>query len=53
MITGEENPDSGTIKIGETVKLAYADQRRSWTRRRPSMRRYRRGRISWNWAGAR
>jgi ATP-binding cassette ChvD family protein len=29
MITGKEKPDSGTIKIGETVKLAYADQARS------------------------
>src|SRR5512142_2301097 len=28
MITGAEKPDSGTIKIGETVKLAYADQLR-------------------------
>ena len=28
MITGQENPDSGTIKIGETVKLAYVDQSR-------------------------
>src|SRR5512141_795928 len=28
MITGEEKPDSGTIKIGETVKLAYASQAR-------------------------
>jgi len=28
MIT-EEKPDSGTIKLGETVKLAYADQVRS------------------------
>ncbi|BCL60710.1 energy-dependent translational throttle protein EttA [Desulfomarina profundi] len=28
MITGEETPDSGTIRIGETVKLAYADQSR-------------------------
>ncbi|HTP02840.1 MAG TPA: energy-dependent translational throttle protein EttA [Anaerolineales bacterium] len=28
MITGEENPDSGTIRIGETVKLAYANQMR-------------------------
>lgn len=26
LITGEENPDSGTFKIGETVKLAYVDQ---------------------------
>src|SRR5512135_2621645 len=29
MITGQEKPDSGSIKIGETVKLAYADQTRS------------------------
>lgn len=28
MIVGEENPDSGSIKIGETVKLAYVDQSR-------------------------
>jgi ATPase subunit of ABC transporter with duplicated ATPase domains len=28
MITGQENPDSGTFKIGETVKLAYVDQSR-------------------------
>jgi ATP-binding cassette ChvD family protein len=29
MIVGKESPDSGTIKIGETVKLAYADQSRT------------------------
>jgi ATP-binding cassette ChvD family protein len=28
MITGSEKPDSGTFKIGETVKLAYVDQSR-------------------------
>jgi len=28
MITGTEKPDSGEIKIGETVKLAYVDQSR-------------------------
>src|SRR6476659_5863177 len=28
MITGQEQPDSGTIRIGETVKLAYVDQSR-------------------------
>ena len=28
MITGQERPDSGTFKIGETVKLAYIDQSR-------------------------
>jgi ATP-binding cassette ChvD family protein len=29
MITNQENPDSGTIRIGETVKLAYVDQSRT------------------------
>jgi ATP-binding cassette ChvD family protein len=28
MITGKEKPDSGSIRTGETVKLAYADQLR-------------------------
>lgn len=28
MITGTEKPDSGTITVGETVKLAYVDQSR-------------------------
>ncbi|MCE5333637.1 MAG: energy-dependent translational throttle protein EttA [Desulfobacteraceae bacterium] len=28
MITGQEAPDSGSIRIGETVKLAYVDQGR-------------------------
>ncbi len=28
MIVGQEKPDSGAIKIGETVKLAYVDQSR-------------------------
>ncbi|MEC4685085.1 MAG: energy-dependent translational throttle protein EttA [Nitrospirota bacterium] len=28
MITGQEKPDSGTFKTGETVKLAYVDQSR-------------------------
>jgi ATP-binding cassette ChvD family protein len=28
MITGQETPDSGNIKIGETVKLGYVDQSR-------------------------
>ena len=28
MITGQEKPDEGTIRIGETVKLAYVDQSR-------------------------
>ncbi len=28
MIIGEEKPDAGTIKIGETVEIAYVDQSR-------------------------
>jgi energy-dependent translational throttle protein EttA len=29
MITGDEKPDSGKIRIGETVQLAYVDQSRT------------------------
>jgi sulfate-transporting ATPase len=28
MITGQEEPDSGAIRVGDTVKLAYVDQSR-------------------------
>ncbi|HEY9283933.1 MAG TPA: energy-dependent translational throttle protein EttA [Pyrinomonadaceae bacterium] len=28
MITGQEQPDSGSFRVGETVKLAYVDQSR-------------------------
>jgi ATP-binding cassette ChvD family protein len=28
MITGQEQPDGGTLRVGETVKLAYVDQSR-------------------------
>ena len=28
ILTGAENPDSGTVKIGDTVQLAYVDQSR-------------------------
>ena len=28
LITGQESPDSGTIRIGETVKMGYVDQSR-------------------------
>jgi ATP-binding cassette ChvD family protein len=28
-IVGQEQPDSGTVKIGETVKLSYVDQNRA------------------------
>ena len=29
MITGDEKPDSGTLRLGETVKAAYVDQSRA------------------------
>ena len=29
MIVGEEKPDDGTIRVGETVRLAYVDQSRT------------------------
>jgi energy-dependent translational throttle protein EttA len=29
MITGEEQPDAGTIRVGETVQLGYVDQSRT------------------------
>ncbi len=29
MITGQETPDQGSIRLGETVKLSYVDQSRS------------------------
>ncbi|MBK7905919.1 MAG: energy-dependent translational throttle protein EttA [Gemmatimonadetes bacterium] len=29
MITGQEKPDSGELKVGETVQLAYVDQSRT------------------------
>ena len=28
MITGQEKPDAGTLRLGETVRLAYVDQSR-------------------------
>src|SRR5665811_1400433 len=28
MITGQETPDSGTIRVGEAVKVGYVDQSR-------------------------
>ena len=28
MLTGQEKPDSGTLRMGDTVKLAYVDQNR-------------------------
>jgi ATP-binding cassette ChvD family protein len=29
LVTGEERPDAGTIRIGETVRISYTDQMRS------------------------
>jgi ATP-binding cassette ChvD family protein len=29
MITGEESPDEGTLRVGDTVQLAYVDQARA------------------------
>ena len=29
MLTGAENPDAGTIKVGETVQISYVDQSRT------------------------
>src|SRR4029077_17158474 len=29
MIAGQETPDSGTLKVGDTVKIAYVDQSRA------------------------
>jgi energy-dependent translational throttle protein EttA len=31
MIVGQEEPDAGTLKIGETVQIAYSDQSRTLT----------------------
>ena len=28
MITGQEQPDAGTLRVGDTVELAYVDQSR-------------------------
>ena len=32
MIVGEEKPDGGALKVGETVQLAYVDQGRELNR---------------------
>ncbi len=29
MVVGQESPDSGTLKVGETVQIAYSDQSRT------------------------
>ena len=37
MILGLEEPDSGKIKVGETVKISYVDQSRSGIRSKESL----------------
>jgi ATP-binding cassette ChvD family protein len=37
MILGEEQPDAGTLRIGETVKLSYVDQSRAGLEPRKSV----------------
>ncbi len=41
MIAGHEKPDQGSVRIGDTVSLAYADQFRHSTARRASGKRSR------------
>jgi sulfate-transporting ATPase len=54
MITGQENPDSGAFRIGETVSLAYVDQSRMyWIRKKISGKMISGGRTPSNWGGAR
>ena len=54
MITGQEEPDKGTIKIGESVHLGYVDQSRDRsTARRACGRRSRAGSTSSSSASAR
>ena len=36
MITGQEQPDGGTLRVGETVKLGYVDQSRDSLNRGPA-----------------
>ncbi len=51
LITGMENPDSGNIKIGDTVKLAYVDQMREKLNAEKSISRMLRQQIPWIRAG--
>ena len=34
MIVGQEKPDAGTLRVGETVQVAYVDQNRDTLERR-------------------
>jgi RecA/RadA recombinase len=53
MITGQEQPDGGTIKVGETVKLGYVDQpRRARTQQDTSGRKSPAASTSWKSASA-
>jgi sulfate-transporting ATPase len=57
MITGQEEPDGGTLKLGSTVEIAYVDQSREaarhWIRRRRCTRRSPGVRTSFSSASAR
>ena len=54
MITGQEKPDGGTLRIGETVKLAYVDQSRdALDGDKTAFDEIARGPSSWSSAGAR
>jgi ATPase subunit of ABC transporter with duplicated ATPase domains len=51
MLTGQEQPDGGTLEYGDTVKLSYVDQSRdALDATRPCGRKSRAGRRSSNWA---
>ena len=54
MIVGQEKPDGGTLRIGETVKLAYVDQSRdSLDGDKTAFQEIARGPSSWRSASAR
>ena len=54
LITGQEEPDDGTFRVGDTVKLAYVDQSRdSLAGTSPFGKRFRKERMSYGWETAR
>ena len=53
MLTGEEKPDQGTIRVGETVVLGYVDQSRTLDPERTSGRRFPAARMCSRSASAR
>ena len=53
LIIKTEKPDSGTFKIGETVKLGYVDQSRDTLHAEKMCgKKYRAARKHWRWATA-